>query len=279
VLCVIGDLLEDVVVHTAGRLADTDNDATVIRSRGGSAANVAAAAATAGGEVRFIGCVGADAAGLALTDDLAASGVDVRVQRTGRTGTVVVIVEDGGGRTMYPDRGAAAQLGPIDATWADGVTWVHVPAYSLCAEPIGASTRAFVERARGSGAGLSIDVSSVGLLLRYGSDLFASLLDALAPDVVLANAEEAAAAGGPRSGSTWVVKDGARPVVVAGRDGHVDTIEVPPVARVVDTTGAGDAFAAGFLVATLAGSTHADGARAGVALAARTLGVGGAGLG
>lgn len=277
VLCVIGDLLEDVVVHTTGRLVDTDNEATVVRARGGSAANVSAAAARLGGRVRFVGRVGADAAGDVLADDLAAAGVDVRVQRAGRTGTVVVVVEAGGARTMYPDRGAAAELGPVDAAWGDGVTWVHVPAYSLCAEPIGASTLDFVSRVRDRGAGVSVDVSSVGLLQGYGPERFRRLLGVLAPDLVLATGAESACLGGPSGTATWVVKHGADPVVVTQPDGVV-TVGVPVVAGVVDTTGAGDAFAAAYVLATMRGASPSVAARDGVALAARTLGVIGAGL-
>src|SRR5688572_24603757 len=111
---VIGDLLEDVVVWVAGAPVEgTDNPATIRRSRGGSGANVAAAAAAAGAAARFVGRVGVDGAGDALVAQLAAAGVDVRVQRGGRTGCVVVLVDGAGERTMFPDRAAAAELGPI----------------------------------------------------------------------------------------------------------------------------------------------------------------------
>lgn len=149
-LCVVGDLVEDVVVRPTGpHRPDTDNPAVIRRRRGGSAANVAEAAAVAGGRVRFIGRIGDDPLGERLVADLAAAGVDVRVQRAGRTGSIVVVVEPDEGRTMYPDRGAAAELGPIDGSWAEGVTWLHLPAYSLCAEPAAASTIAFADAVRG----------------------------------------------------------------------------------------------------------------------------------
>ena len=109
-LCVIGDLVEDVLVATVAPTApDTDNPARVERWRGGSGANVAAAAAALGGAVRFIGCVGDDEPGRRLTAQLAETGVDVRVQ-LGRsaTGTVVVIVEPGGARTIWRSAATAA---------------------------------------------------------------------------------------------------------------------------------------------------------------------------
>src|SRR5690606_15725897 len=97
VLTVIGDLLEDIVVWTtAPQRRGTDNPAVVTRSRGGSAANVAARAATRTPS-RFVGRVGDDPAGVLLVEALDAAGVDVRVQRGGRTGSVVVIVDPGDG--------------------------------------------------------------------------------------------------------------------------------------------------------------------------------------
>ncbi len=113
VLVTVGDLVEDIVVWPAARARyATDNPAAVHRARGGSAANVAAFAA---GLVpaRFIGCVGDDPVADMLTGELTAAGVDVRVQRRGRTGTIVVLVDRRGERTMYPDRGAAAALTPV----------------------------------------------------------------------------------------------------------------------------------------------------------------------
>ena len=65
----------------------------------------------------------------------------MRVQRRGRTGSVVVLVGPDGERTMLPDRGAATELTDVDPAWLDGVTWLHVPSYSLLSEPIGAASR------------------------------------------------------------------------------------------------------------------------------------------
>jgi len=278
VLCVVGDLVEDVVVHPVAVPArGTDTAAVIRRTRGGSAANVAAAAAAAGCRVRFVGRVGDDAVGTALASSLSAAGVDVRLQRAGRTGCIVVIVEPGGERTMLPDRGAAAELGPIDPDSLGGVTWLHVPAYSLCAEPIGASTRGAIAAVRARGGRLSIDVSSVGAVAAFGVAPFVTLLAELDPDVVLATTSEAALLG------TWssrllVVKHGGDPVELRRADGGSSWVDVPPVDGILDTTGAGDAFAGGFLAATIAGAAAADAAVTGNALARRTLRSAGAGL-
>jgi sugar/nucleoside kinase (ribokinase family) len=271
VLCVIGDLVEDVVVHPDGvPAAGTDTPSTVRRTRGGSAANVAAAAVVAGCPTRFVGRVGDDATGAALVAGLTAAGVDARVQRAGRTGCVVIIVAPDGERTMLPDRGAAADLGPVDPAWLNGVRWLHVPAYSLVAEPIASSTVAAVQQARAAGAGLSLDVSSVGTVTAFGRDRFVARARELRPDVVLATGEEAALLD-PWRPTLLVVKHGADPVVLRPADGPGTSVPVPPLDGVVDTTGAGDAFAGGYLAATLAGAPPADAVAAGTALAQRTL--------
>jgi sugar/nucleoside kinase (ribokinase family) len=272
VLGVVGDLLEDVVIHVAGPPArGTDTPARIERRRGGSAANVAAAAARAGGAVRFVGRVGADMLGELLVGALAADGVDVRVQRGGRTGSVAVLVEPDGERTMLPDRGAAAELEAIDPAWLADLGWLHLTAYSLCGEPAGPAAQEAARRVRAADGRISVDVSSVAVVEAFGRSRFGDLLEQVAPDVVFANAVEARTLVG-RPPGVLVVKDGPRPVVVTQPDGRTVEVDVPPIGPVTDTTGAGDAFAAGFLVAMLEGSPADVAARSGVALAVRSLG-------
>jgi sugar/nucleoside kinase (ribokinase family) len=106
---VVGDLVEDVVVWPDGPVrTGTDTPARVFHSRGGSAANVAVAAAPLV-PTRWLGCVGPDPLGDRLLGELQAAGIDVRAQRRGRTGTIVVLVDPDGERTFLPDRGAAGR--------------------------------------------------------------------------------------------------------------------------------------------------------------------------
>jgi sugar/nucleoside kinase (ribokinase family) len=105
----------------------TDNAAVVHRARGGSAANVAALSA-ARIPTRFIGRVGDDPAGHALVAEVTACGVEALVSTGGRTGTVVVLVDHAGERTMFPDRAASAELIQVPVEWLADTTVLHVPA-------------------------------------------------------------------------------------------------------------------------------------------------------
>ena len=300
-ICVVGDLVEDVVVRLEGAPGappawGTDTAATITRSRGGSAANVAEFAARLHGASRFVGRVGDDDVGRALVARLRDAGVDARVERAGCTGTIVVVVHPGGERTMLSDRGASTAFAAPPTGWLDGVDVLHVPAYSLAGGAVADTARRMADDAHAAGVRVSADASSTGLIASLGAREALARILALRPGVLLCNAEEADALGAQDAVARGalpllVVKRGAAPTrVVAGGGAaagdpssapvvRVDEHAVPPVAGVVDTTGAGDAFAAGFLAQWAVGAPIDHCVRAAHAAAARVLRSPGATLG
>lgn len=275
ILGVVGDLVEDIVVWAAGELRPADdNPSRISRTRGGSAANVACMASTLGTPARFIGRVGDDAAGAQMIEALASHGVDVRAQRAGRTGTIVVLVDGGGERTMFPDRGAAAELSDVPGEWLEALGILHVTSYSFAAEPAAATTLELAARARAAGIGVSLDASSTGLLEDLGVATYAAIVEVLSPSIFFANATEASLLAldqPPFSKILTIVKNGSAPTILRAPDGSRSEVPVAAVEGVRDATGAGDAFAAGFLSAHLRGRSPVEAVQAGHALASVVL--------
>lgn len=250
-LVTVGDLLDDVVVRLAGPIQRaTDTEAAIERRQGGSAANVAVTAARLAGGSRFVGQIGDDLAGRGLLAELAGHGVDVHhVRCAGRTGSIVVLVDDRGERTMLTDRGVAAELTSPQSEWLDGASTLHVPWYSLTGGPIATTCTTLIGWAHARSIAVSIDVSSTALWAGVEAGEAWHRVDRLSPTVVFANGDEAGLLGIDRSvaGSITVVKRGGDPAIVHRPDGSSVNVPACPVADGADTTGAGDAFAAGFL--------------------------------
>lgn len=240
-ICTLGDLLLDVVVRLDGPIAeDTDTYGRTRVSPGGQAANVAAWTAALGGRARFIGKRADDAAGAMLADELRRRGVELAgpVENAG-TGTVVSVATPDGKRTMLTDRGIAPGFAPdeLDAAWLEGCEWLHIAGYSLARSPIREASLAAAALA----PRVSVDLSSTAAIEAAGVGEFRALLDRIRPQVVFANEEEAELVGAIET-ETLVVKRGAGGILVGAT-----SFEAQP-ADVVDTTGAGDALAAGFLL-------------------------------
>jgi len=245
-ICCLGDLVLDVIVRLEQPLA-TGADATsqIVLRPGGQAANVAAWIAALGGSARFIGKRGADDAGVIPAMYLRELGVDIAgpVEPTGN-GVIVSLVQPTGERTMCSDRGVAVELLPeeLDAVWFRDCDHLHVSGYALLREPVRLAAARAIELARAVGARVSVDLSSWSAIRDYRAVRFRSDLMRLLPDVVFANEDEDEILGGPIEGVTWIVKRGA---AGASFDGVLrGTVPV----EAVDSTGAGDAFAAGWLV-------------------------------
>ena len=256
-LCVIGDLVEDIVVWLPESLNyGADTPSRIVRTRGGSASNVAVFAATVARKEtnqapssRLIVQVGDDRLGDQLIGALRDAGVDPCVVRGGRTGSIVVIVSPDGERTMLTDRAASTQLQQAPEKWFESVSLLHVPAYSLFSEPLATATRSCIATAHEKNIPVSIDASSASLIKEFGVNKFRELIRQLRPKIFFCNTDEAEVLNlttQPLDLDIVVIKAGARPTTLI-ENNVVKTIEVEPVGEIIDTTGAGDAFAAGFL--------------------------------
>jgi sugar/nucleoside kinase (ribokinase family) len=255
-LCVIGDLVEDVVVWLPTALSyGTDTPSKIVRTRGGSASNVAVFASavnannTARYRSRLIAQVGNDSLGDQLVATLESSRVDPCVVRSGRTGSIVVIVSPDGERTMLTDRAAATQLENAPKNWYNDVSILHVPAYSLFSEPLSTAARRCIAIAHEKKIMVSVDASSASLIKAFGIARFRQLLAELNPKVFFCNTDEAEVLNiktQPLELEVVVIKAGAEPTTLIFQ-AQSSTIAVAPVGEITDSTGAGDAFAAGFL--------------------------------
>jgi ribokinase len=237
-IVVIGDLMADVVARHAAPLAHgSDTEATTRLCGGGAGGNVAAWLLHAGADVALVGRVGDDA--LAT---VALEGLDDRhVQRGAgeHTGVCVVLVGAEGERTMLPDAGANAALTIGDLPAGDVL---YLSGYTLLRAGSRAAGQRALALARERGMPIALDLASAAPLARE-PQFMAWAGDV---DLVFANEDELAVVGAPATGEL-VVKRGARGASWTDGKRTLDVDARPTAGR--DTTGAGDAFAAGFISA------------------------------
>jgi sugar/nucleoside kinase (ribokinase family) len=235
---------------------------------GGQAANVAAWAVALGAEGRCIAKRGSDATGELVARELTGRGVElVGPVAEGATGVVVSIVGGDGDRALVSDRGVAPSFAPdeLDASWLQCDVF-HLSGYALLREPVSDTARLAAALARDRGARISVDAAAWTEIRTVGPIRFRELLDVVAPDVLFATEAEWEILGGAYlTAPTGVIKRGPRGATVVTEDARLDLS--PVETEVVDTTGAGDAFAAGFLL----GGSLEEAARRGLDAAARCV--------
>ncbi len=282
---VLGDLMLDVITVLSDEPAHGSDTASQISLRhGGSAANVAAWLADGGTRTAYVGRVGADDTGRQAIAALRDVGVDARVvvDPDRPTGTCVVLVHPDGERTMFPEVGANATVSvpDVDESLADidASSHLHVSGYAVLSGSRYAAVHA-LGQARDRGASTSVTCASVAPLRRVGPSTFLELTaDA---QLLFANAEEAELLTGrsdPSVAAAALTRSYSNVVVTCGASGAVHAapgrspVHAPAVpTRAIDTTGAGDAFAAGFLPAWLSEAPAVDALMAGHRRAARAV--------
>jgi sugar/nucleoside kinase (ribokinase family) len=240
VILVVGDVVDDIGVRPLGTVnAASDTESEIRMTPGGSAANVAAWLGHLGSYARFVGKAGADGV-LRHVDALSAHGVDARITADAElpTATIVLTLDAAADRTMYVDRAANTTLKATDLPtdlWNE-IEWLHLTGYSFFDAGVRPIVIELMAEARRRSIGVSVDPSSLGFLQVAGRDEFLSwVADA---DLLFPNDDE----------QQFLQLD-AKAVVTRGSDGATfgeHSVAAAPT-DVVDTTGAGDAFCAGFL--------------------------------
>jgi sugar/nucleoside kinase (ribokinase family) len=274
----MGCAVQDIVVKLDEPLMTGGSTVSRISfSAGGFGPNVAWTAALEGAAVRFVGQAGADLVGDALLKAMSGAGIEVgtSVVRKGTTCCILVLVDGDGQRTMAYDT-ASFSLGADEVTEGAlaGAGVLHL--YSNMFDDITAegAWRA-VELVRREGGLVSLDVGNIACVHRDGREKYVEMVERIAPEVLFANEDETAAlwpSGEVRAPGLVIAKNGAGPTVVYGPDGS-EILEVPvtPVPDVMDTTGAGDAMAGGFLAAWTAGLSVRGAVEAGHRTAAAVI--------
>ncbi|MCJ1713562.1 carbohydrate kinase family protein [Curtobacterium sp. VKM Ac-2922] len=281
---VVGDVLDGVIVHTRAQATGDHDPAAVIRHRpAGAAGNTATWLGWLGAEVDLVARVGVDDV-YRHERSLEDAGVRPHISYDARTTTgAVVSVRSDFGRTSMSDGGASAALGaedvPLDLARRADI--VHLTGAAMLGAGGVDRIAALVDRARAGAARVSLDPSSVAVVRSVGPD---ALLDALqGVDVLLPGRAEAAALTGTtdmdeaarlltRSVPLVLITLGADGVLL-GRPGRAPQQVAATPATVVDTLGAGDAFAAGFIRAWATDQVRVgSAAREGGRVAARALG-------
>ncbi len=263
---VVGDVMEDIIVRPDGPMVrGSDVAAAISVLPGGSGANQAAWLAEYGVETVFFARVGAGEAD-AQTAAFAAQGITARLvaDPDRPTGRLVTLVDTDGERSFFTDRGANTALVPADIPYdlLDGVGLLHVSGYAFFAAGPRDTALELIRRARERGVPVSLDPASTGFLAEVGAGRFLEWTAGI--DICFANAEEAALLSGSgladeqvtRLGCTYglvVVKRGAGGAL-AGTQRGIDAEAAGIEAAAVDSTGAGDAFLAGFVAGLAAGA-------------------------
>ena len=256
-----------------------------LEASGGSAANTVAGIAALGGTCGFIGQVADDQLGQVFGHDIRAAGVhfDTAV-RAGdpTTARCLIFVTPDGQRTMNTFLGASQFLpaAALDRALIADAAILYLEGYLWDPEEPRAAMRAAIDIARSAGRKVAFTLSDVFCISRHGDD-FRRLLSEGLVDILFANEAELLALSEVDTFDAAVAKLSAQVttlVVTRGADGACaiqggKRVEVAaePIARVVDTTGAGDLFAAGFLSGQAEGRGLEESLRRGAICAAEII--------
>jgi len=280
ILC-IGDLALDVISQLKEPINYGNDTASRISSHpGGQAANVATWITRTHSKAQLVARVGNDPVGFALISDLDKYGVEhMNLMHSGRpTGVVVILVDSNGERTMFPDNGANADLEISDLPPLGDVDGVYVSGYALLDFRSREAVLSMIAKIKAAGKPIYFDPTTTGAMKIVSRDEVLSWVKLM--DGILLNSEEALYLGDAKDVETAeknltaytplvVIKLGSRGAMAVHKEIIAKVSAV--TTNVVDTTGAGDSFAAGFIPKWLETNDLEAALSAGTALAAKCV--------
>ncbi|MBM3722524.1 MAG: carbohydrate kinase family protein [Actinobacteria bacterium] len=257
VIC-IGDAMMDVIVRMEGSIkANSDTLSEISMHGGGAAANTASWLASLGVDTTFIGRIGSDILGSNFHNELLAQGVKHPNPPIAnmKTGVVVVLVDQDGNRTMFPDAGANSGLDEKDLPDLTGLDGAFLSGYSLFNPISTEGVQRIIKTLRAASIPIYFDLASVGTISAFGFERAKELLSGF--EGLFLNEEEALFITREskveeqvsyllKLSKLVVIKLGSNGAVGKSRDSELIS-KAASDSEVLDTTGAGDSFAAGFL--------------------------------
>jgi sugar/nucleoside kinase (ribokinase family) len=286
ILC-IGDVMLDVTVQIVNKINyGSDTPSKISTHGGGAAGNVAAWARVSGAETQIVARVGSDSAGIAVISEFDSLGVAHKnlVIEGAQTGVVVVLVDPTGERTMFPETGANSGLTVSDLPDLAGFAAVYLSGYALLDDLSRPGVRRMIDAIRARELPIFFDPATVGGMNQVPIEEIRSWLPLM--NTLLMNEAEATFLTGKinvnealdvliLSAPTAIIKCGSHGAIGKSRGNEV--VKVPAVSTtVIDTTGAGDSFAGGYLATWLNDPDLTACMKAGAEVAARCVAIVGA---
>ena len=277
----VGDVMQDILISHKEKIAfGSDTQANIKMQGGGSATNAAVWAATQNLEVGLVARIGDDNAGKIILEELNRPNLNLNLVKTENvsSGSCAILIDATGERTMFPDPGANIFLTSQDVPkeWFNQAKIIHISAYSLLRKNTKNAIGEIIKIAKDNGLKTSVDVASSQPLI--DNDGF-NALNELAPwDYLFANKDEADVLGDITEIKSLcknlILKQGSKESLLITENTEIK--DIPEKVEVVDLIGAGDAFAAGFLVSVINKETPQNTLKIANQLGAKAVSISGA---
>jgi len=277
----VGDVMQDILISHKDEIAfGSDTQANIKIQGGGSATNAAVWASTQNLEVGLVARIGDDQTGKIILEELNRPNLNLNLVKTNgvSSGSCAILIDATGERTMFPDPGANIFLTSNDVPkeWFEQAEIIHISAYSLLRKNTKNAIGEIIKIAKENGLKTSVDVASSQPLI--DNDGFNALNDLAPWDYLFANKDEAEVLGDITKIKSLcknlILKQGSKESLWIKEDFEIK--DIPEKVQIVDLIGAGDAFAAGFLVGVINKETPQNTLKHANQLGAKAVGISGA---